>query len=91
MWHNCHMSLVDTLYDVISGIGGTLFGIAVTTLINLRRNRRMSDMLATNQKKIDALGAENERLIGVVREKENLILEMENRILATKKQKKRRK
>jgi len=85
------MSLVDTLYDVISGIGGTLFGIAVTTLLNLRRNRRMSNMLATNQKKIDALGAENERLIGVVREKENLILEMENRILAAEKQKKRRK
>lgn len=85
------MSLVDTLYDVISGIGGTLFGVAVTTLINRRRNRKMSDMLAMNQKKIDALGVENERLLAAVREKENMILELEQRILKSDAPKKRRK
>lgn len=78
---------MDTLYDVISGIGGTLFGITITTLLNWKRNRRLTDMLRLNNQEMNALRLENEKLIGTVREKENLILELEKRILNTEKTK----
>lgn len=78
------MSIIDTLYDIISGIGGTLFGVAVTTLVNRKRNRRLSDGVALTQRKLDAMNVENQRLLGVIRARENRILELEKQILDIK-------
>lgn len=78
------MAIIDTLYDILSGIGGTLFGVAVTTLINRRRNRRLNDGIIATQKKLDVMSAENQRLLGMVRERENRILDLEKQILDMK-------
>ncbi len=78
------MAIIDTLYDIISGIGGTLFGVAVTTLVNRKRNRRLSDGVALTQRKLDAMNVENQRLLGVIRARENRILELEKQILDIK-------
>ena len=75
------MAFIDTLYDIISGIGGTLFGVAVTTLVNWKRNKRLSRGIVDTQNKLDAMARENERLMGVVRDRENRILELEHQIL----------
>lgn len=75
------MSLVDTLYDILSGIGGTLFGVAVTTAVNWKRNRRLSRSMTDTQTKLDAMAAENRRLLDVVRDRENHILDLEKQIL----------
>ena len=75
------MAIIDTLYDIISGIGGTLFGVAVTTLINRKRNRRLSAAISDTQSKVDSLGAENSRLLGIIGDRETRIMELENQIL----------
>lgn len=76
------MTLMDTLYDVISGIGGTLFGIAVTTLVNRRRNRHMNDLLESTRAQVQDISLDNTRLMSALRDKENRILELEQKILA---------
>ncbi len=68
------MSLVDTLYDILSGVGGTLFGVAITTAVNWKRNRRLSRGITETQTKLDAMATENKRLLDVVRDRENHIL-----------------
>lgn len=76
------MTLIDTLYDVISGIGGTLFGVLVTTLVNRRRNRRMNDLLESTRAQVQDISLENARLMKNLRDKENRMLELEQNILA---------
>ena len=78
------MAIIDTLYDIISGIGGTLVGVAVTTLVNWKRNKRLSRGVVETQAKLDAMARENERLLGVVRDRENRILELEHQILTAR-------
>lgn len=75
------MAITDIVYDIVSGVLGTLFGAAVTLLATARRTRRTNDLLITTQQKVDALSDENIRLIGTLRERENRILELEKKIL----------
>lgn len=79
------MVIADVIYDVVSGVLGTLFGVCMTLLATSGRTRRTNELLATTQKKVDALADENLRLIGALRDKENLILEMEKKILKSEK------
>lgn len=75
------MTLMDTLYDVISGIGGTLFGIAGTTLVNRRRNRHMNDLLESTRAQVQDISLDNTGLMSALRDTENRILELEQKIL----------
>lgn len=75
------MVMTDVIYDVVSGVVGTIFGVVVTLLATARRTRQTNDLLITTQQKVDALGEENIRLIGALRERENRILELEQKIL----------
>ena len=84
------MAFIDTLYDILSGIGGTLFGVAVTTAVNWKRNRRLSRGIVDMQGKMDAMASENQRLLGMVRDRENRILELEHQILNNEPKKRRR-
>ena len=64
MAHFCYhgtMALIDTLYDILSGVGGTLFGVALTTAINYRRNKRITTLLADTQSRVASLASENNR------------------------------
>ena len=72
---------MDVIYDVVSGILGTVFGVCMTLLATSGRTRRTNAMLVDTQRKLDALADENLRLITALRDKENQILEMEQRIL----------
>lgn len=75
------MSLIDTLYDVLSGVGGTLFGAAVTYAINFRRNRRLMQDADTARKIVEKMQRENERLMRVIKVKEDQILRTEKEIM----------
>ena len=75
------MSLIDTLYDVLSGVGGTLFGATVTYAINYRRNRRMMADIEDARATIEKMQRENERLMGIIRNKEDQILSTEQKII----------
>lgn len=85
------MVMIDVLYDVISGVLGTVFGVFVTLWATRGRTRRTEDMLRSTQIKLDALADENLRLISTLRDKENTILELEKKILAAEKKPKRKK
>ena len=75
------MVMMDVIYDVVSGVIGTVFGVCLTLLATSGRTRRTNDMLTATQRKLDALADENLRLITALRDKENQILEMEEKIL----------
>lgn len=79
------MAIIDIVYDVVSGVLGTLFGVAVTLLATSKRTRETNDLLVGTQKKVDALSLENERLIGALRDREKHILELERQILQAEK------
>ena len=75
------MVMADVVYDVVSGVLGTLFGVAVTLLATRRRTRETNDLLTQTQTKLDGLADENARLLGTLQEKETHILALEKRIL----------
>ena len=77
----CDMVMMDVIYDVVSGILGTVFGVCMTLLATSGRTKRTEALLTDTQKKLDALADENLRLIGALRDKENQILELEKKIL----------
>lgn len=87
MRDNACMSLVDTLYDILSGIGGTLFGATVTYAINYRRNRRMLADIEDARNTINQMRAENKRLMRVIRAKEDLILDAEDKLIRMRRKK----
>ena len=73
--------MTDVIYDIVSGILGTVFGVCMTLIATSGRTRRTNELLVRTQQKLDALADENLRLIGALRDKENQILEMEEKIL----------
>ena len=73
--------MTDVIYDIVSGILGTVFGVFMTLIATSGRTRRTNEMLADTQRKLDALADENLQLISTLRDKENQILEMEEHIL----------
>ncbi len=84
------MVLTDVLYDVVSGVLGTLFGVVVTMLATRRRSRQMNELLTSNRAKLDSMAQENDRLLAALRDKENRILELERQILTQKSPSKKR-
>lgn len=84
------MVLTDVLYDVVSGVLGTLFGVIVTMLATRRRSRQMNELLTSNRAKLDSMAQENDRLLAALRDKENRILELERQILTQKSPSKKR-
>ena len=79
------MAIIDIVYDVVSGVLGTLFGATVTLLATAGRTRKTNNLLLETQRKVDALSAENERLIGALQTRESRILELEQQILQAEK------
>ena len=85
--------LIETLGDLLSATSGALAGAIVTGLFNRGRNKSLSDQVMAGQRELKKQEQENERLLDVIREKENTILQMQMDLLAGKhaKPKKRRK
>ncbi len=61
------MAITDVLYDLVSGTAGAVMGALVMTLLNLRKNKK--------------LRLENKKLLDVIKDKENQILVLEQKIV----------
>lgn len=83
--------LLDTLFDLLSAASGALVGSLVTALVNRGRHRQLSDQVVLGRQELEKVKLENERLLDVIRDKENTIMKMQMEILESDKPKKRRK
>ncbi len=85
--------LIETLGDLLSASSGALVGAVVTGLFNRGRNKSLSDQVMANEQELEKQQLENERLLDLIKEKENTILQMQMDMLENKKRahKKRRK
>lgn len=79
--------LIDTLSDLLSASSGALVGAIVTGLFNRGRNRTLSERVMTGQQELEKQQLENERLLDIIKEKENTILQMQMDILGSEKEK----
>ena len=61
------MAITDVLYDLVSGTAGAVMGALVMTVLNLRKNKK--------------LRLENKKLLDVIKDKENQILVLEQKIV----------
>ena len=88
------MVLIDTLFDLLSASTGAIIGALVTSLMNRSRNRKMAGQLVVSQQALDKIKLENQDLLNQIREKENLLLQMQVQILGkqpkTKKSRKKK-
>lgn len=75
------MVLIDTLFDLLSASTGAIIGALVTSLMNRSRNRKMAGQLVVSQQALDKIKLENQDLLNQIREKENLLLQMQVQIL----------
>ena len=69
--------LVDTLSDLLSASSGALVGAIVTGLFNRGRNKSLSHQVMAGQAELEKQQMENMRLLDIIKEKENTILEMQ--------------
>lgn len=85
--------LIETLGDLLSASSGALVGAVVTGLFNRGRNKSLSDQVMANEQELEKQQLENERLLDLIKEKENTILQMQMDMLENKNRarKKRRK
>lgn len=83
--------LLDTLFDLLSAASGALVGSLVTALVNRGKHRQLSDQVVLGRQELEKVKLENERLLDVIRDKENTIMQMQMEILESDKPKKRRK
>lgn len=83
--------LFDTLSDLLSASSGALVGAIVTGLFNRGRNRTLSDRVMASQTELEKQQAENRRLLGIIKDREETIMKMEMDIISRNKPSKRRK
>ena len=69
--------LVETLSDLLSASGGALAGAIVTGLFNRGRNKQLSDQVMAGQVELEKREAENQRLLSLIRDKEDTIMRLE--------------
>lgn len=82
MAYNFIMALIDIIYDVVSGIFGTLFGVTVMYIANNKRTKKMNELLLQTRRKVDELARENGELLDKIKAQEEKILGQEQEILA---------
>lgn len=75
------MAIVDVLYDLVSGTTGAVMGAFITMLITRGKNRKLAAEIVLHKKDLEALRLENNRLIEVIKTKENEILKIQKKIL----------
>ena len=70
--------MIDTLFDLISAASGALVGAVVTSLFNRGRRRQM---IVLGRRELQKVQLENDRLLDVIRDKENLIQQNQKTIM----------
>ena len=82
------MAILETLFDILSASAGAVLGAVITYMLNHRRNQNMASQVVVSRQALDKIKLENEDLLRQIREKENLILQLQVQILGTNKKKK---
>ena len=80
------MAIVETLFDFISASVGAICGAVFAYFLNRRRNRRMASQQVVSRQALEKVKLENEKLLAIIQEKENMILQMQMQILGTQAQ-----
>ncbi|MBR5625249.1 MAG: hypothetical protein IKW67_00505 [Alphaproteobacteria bacterium] len=75
------MAIIDTLFDVLSASVGAVMGAVFAFYLNRKRNRNMASQQLITRRELERIKLENERLLSQIKEKENIILKMQMRIL----------
>lgn len=78
------MVLLETLFDLLSASAGAIFGALFAFFLNRKRNKKMENQLVISRQALEKIKLENQDLLRQIREKENLILQMQVQILGDK-------
>lgn len=78
------MVITDVLYDLTVGITCAVSGAFIMLLFNRKKNKRLSDEIVLHKKDLETLRLENNRLLEIIKEKENKILGLEEKVLNKK-------
>lgn len=78
------MVITDVLYDLTVGVAGAVLGALIMLMFTSKKNRRLSNEIILNRKDLEKLRLENNRLIEVIKNRENQILELQKKILKKK-------
>ncbi len=78
------MVILETLFDVLSATIGAVLGAVFAFYLNRKRNRKMLSQQAISRQALQQIKEENARLLSQIKEKENLILQMQVQILGDK-------
>ena len=84
MRHNLFMVITDVLYDLTVGVAGAVIGALIMLVFTRKKNRRLSDEIILNRRDLEKLRLENNRLIETIKDRENQILELQEKILRKK-------
>ena len=76
--------LMETLFDLISASAGAICGALFAFFLNHRKTKSMSSQLVISRQALEKIKLENESLLKQIRDKENLILQMQMQILGQK-------
>ncbi len=81
------MFIADVAYDLTVGVIGAVIGAFVIGFISRRVTRRLRGQIVINERDLDGLRLENNKLLMTIKERENQILELQKKILNKKSQK----
>lgn len=84
MRHILFMVITDVLYDLTVGVAGAVIGALIMLVFTRKKNRRLSDEIILNRRDLEKLRLENNRLIETIKDRENQILELQEKILRKK-------
>ena len=79
------MVVTDVLYDLTVGVAGAVIGALIMLVLTRKKNRHLSDEIILNRRDIEKLRLENNRLIETIKDRENQILQLQEKILNKKK------
>ena len=78
------MVITDVLYDLTVGVAGAVIGAVIMLMFTSKKNRRLTDEIVLNRRDLENLRLENNRLIETIKDRENQILELQEKILKNK-------
>ena len=78
------MVITDVLYDLTVGVAGAVIGALIMLMLTSKKNRRLTDEIVLNRRDLENLRLENNRLIETIKDRENQILELQEKILKNK-------
>lgn len=78
------MVITDVLYDLTVGVAGAIIGAVIMLIFTSKKNRRLTDEIVLNRRDLENLRLENNRLIETIKDRENQILALQEKILKKK-------